>query len=47
MGNKLLNRFEDGAICVGIQSHIAKKENIQGWSAVSLNILISCFVFGQ
>ena len=25
MGNKLLNKFEDGAICVAIQSHIAQK----------------------
>ena len=36
MGNKLLNSFEDGAICVAIQTHIAKKENIQGCEAVSL-----------
>ena len=28
MGNKLLNSFENDAICVAIQTHIAKKENI-------------------
>ena len=40
MRNKLLNSFddEDEAICVAIQTHIAKKENIQGWDAVSLNL---------
>ena len=36
MGNKLLNSFKDSAISVAIQTHIAKKENIQGWGAVSL-----------
>ena len=36
MGNKLLNSFEDGGICVAIQAHIAKKEDIQGWNVVSL-----------
>ena len=30
MGHKLLNSFEDDAICVAIQTHIAKKEIIQG-----------------
>ena len=36
MGNKLLNSFEDGAISVVIKTHVAKKEDIQGWDAVSL-----------
>ena len=37
MGNKLLNSLENGAICVAFQTHFAKKENIQGWDAVSLD----------
>ena len=36
MGNKLLNSFEDCAISVVILTHVAKKEDIQGWDAVSL-----------
>ena len=36
MVNKLLDSFEGRIICVAIQTHIAKKENIQGWDAVSL-----------
>ena len=36
MDNKLLNSFEDGAICLAIQTHITKKEKIQGWDAMSL-----------
>ena len=38
MGNKPLDSFENGALCVTIQTHIAKKENIQGWDAVSLDL---------
>ena len=38
MCNKLLNSVEDDAIYVAIQTHIAKKENIQGCDAVSLNL---------
>ena len=36
MGNKLLNSFKDGAISVVIQTHVAKKYDIQGWDAVYL-----------
>ena len=40
IGNKHLNSFEDGAICVVIQTYIAKKEKIQGWDTVPLNLFI-------
>ena len=38
MGNKLLNSFEDCAICMAIQTHIPQKENIHSWDTVSLNL---------
>ena len=47
MGNKLLNSFEDGAICVVIQTPFAKKEKIQGWDAVSLNLFYQDLSLGS
>ena len=36
VGNKLLNSFKDGAISVAIKTHVAKKQDIQGWDVVYL-----------